>query len=167
MAVVELCPADAWAAVVARPTGEWGAAADPLSVDGHRGSTHLLAPAGLRGCVFVLLCDSANGVVWHRLRKAECCRSTAVWSLAFAFFPLSHWATLNRVCCFQPWFYLPFIAEKPFAKGLRLWAARLNWGSKSSQAESAGGFVRGLLAVSLRGSRMRALLCLHAGGGAS
>lgn len=37
--------------------------------------------------------------------------------------------------------------EKPFAKGLRLWAARLNLGSQSSQAESAGGFVRGLLVV--------------------
>lgn len=162
-----MCPVDPWAAVVALrvagPTGEWGAAADPLSLDGHRGSTHLLAPEGLRGCVFVLLCDSANDVVWHRLRKAERHRSTAVWSPASAFFPLRHWATLNRVCCFQPWFYLPFIEEKPFAKGLRLWAARLNLGYKSSQTESAGSFVRGLLVGSLSGSRMRALLCLCAG----
>lgn len=166
-----MCPVDPWAAVVALrvagPVGEWGAAAGPLSLDGHLGSTHLLAPEELWGCVLLLLCDSANDVVWHRLRKAEHHRSTAVWSPASAFFPLRHWATLSRVRCFQPWFCLPFIAKKPFAKGLKLWAARLNLGSKSSQAESAGGFVRGLLVVSLSGSRMRALLCLCAGGDVS
>lgn len=116
------CPGDPWAAVVALcvagPTGEWGAAADPLSLDGHRGSTYLLAPEGLRGCIFVLLCDSTNDVVWHRLRKAEHHRSTAVWSVASAFFPLRHWATLNRVRCFQPWFYLPHCGET-FCQGIK------------------------------------------------
>lgn len=109
----ELCPVDPWAAVVALrlagPTGEWGAAADPLPWDGHCGSTHLLAPEGLRGCVFVLLCDGANDVLWHRLHKAECHPSTAVWSPASASLPLCCWAALNRVRCLQPWFYLPFM----------------------------------------------------------